>query len=347
MRRPPLTVRSPSDVSHDVRLSWRVGIAMYLLGAVTLFAVLPAPDPDPTDHGALVAIGVLYLVFAGGLALAGPRPALARLSSPVGIVTVSVLVGVGEPVGATPFFYIWPVLHAAYFLTRRQLAASLALFVVTYGVALAAFAEPGIRMVLFVGGTMAMLLVGILVAGLKERLDAVVGELHRLADSDPLTGLLNRRSFERTFDAEVARAHRFGTALAFVVFDLDLFKKINDRHGHARGDEVIALFGDALRRERRATDTVARIGGEEFAVLLPGSDMEGGREYAERVSRAFARASEREGLDLSASAGVATLDDERPTRADVFRAADAALYTAKAAGRGRVAVASDVAAVAA
>ena len=105
-------------------------------------------------------------------------------------------------------------------------------------------------------------------------------ELRHLADHDPLTGLLNRRSFERELERQVAQVERYGARGAAIVLDLDHFKTINDTLGHGVGDELIARVAHALRGRLRDSDVLARLGGDEFAVLLP----EGGRDEAEAVA---------------------------------------------------------------
>ena len=160
--------------------------------------------------------------------------------------------------------------------------------------------------------------------------------LHRLVErqavTDGLTELANRRQFEQALAAEINRAERFGGMLALVLADLDNFKQVNDRYGHQAGDEVLRRFADVLR------DTV-RDGGEEFAVLLPQTDMEGAERLAERLRQAVAERpmTTRPGalVACTASFGVASFP-ESSTPAALFAAADEALYRAKAAGKNRV-----------
>ena len=155
---------------------------------------------------------------------------------------------------------------------------------------------------------------------------------------DPLTGVLNRRAF---LEAAAALLHRHlvtGTPLSLVIFDLDRFKAINDGFGHAAGDRVLENFGRAARGAVRGSDIVGRPGGEEFAVILPGSGIAAACVVAERIRDAFATACQSLGyadLRATASAGVATTHADS-TLDSVFAAADGALYEAKAAGRDRV-----------
>jgi diguanylate cyclase (GGDEF)-like protein len=156
---------------------------------------------------------------------------------------------------------------------------------------------------------------------------------------DPLTGLANRRVAEGALETELARADRFDEPLALLMADLDDFKAINDRWGHPFGDGVLREFAAALRESIREIDLSGRWGGEEFAVILPGTDVEGGAALAERIrdnlrSRVIA-APDGERVEVTASFGVAAYP-EAEAKDDLVAAADAALYEAKRAGKDQV-----------
>jgi diguanylate cyclase (GGDEF)-like protein len=156
---------------------------------------------------------------------------------------------------------------------------------------------------------------------------------------DPLTGLPNRRAFDEDLAREAARAARTGAPLAVVVLDVDRFKAVNDAHGHAAGDAVLRAVAARAAGAIRAGDVLARIGGEEFAILLAGADLARAVEAAERVRRALAglpvEAAGR-ALAVTASFGCAALGAGEAPHALVARA-DARLYQAKRDGRDRVA----------
>ncbi len=166
--------------------------------------------------------------------------------------------------------------------------------------------------------------------------------LEQLAQTDPLTQLLNRRALAERITAEMERALRYDSSLSLLMVDLDHFKRINDTYGHLTGDDVLRDFALLLSRTIRTTDVVARYGGEEFLVLLPEADEAGAEHFAERIRMAVeqhefgARVGE-PSLRLTASIGVATFPAARiETVEDLFARADAALYRAKADGRNRV-----------
>ena len=164
-------------------------------------------------------------------------------------------------------------------------------------------------------------------------------ELRRLADTDPLTGVLNRRAFEAAAGAMAERARRRSDPFAVCVLDIDDFKALNDRRGHAAGDHALRALVAAARDALREADLVARLGGDEFAVALPGADDERARIVAERLRGAIARARpERNGVALAftVSVGVAAAERRDEPLAALLARADAALYRAKAAGKNRV-----------
>jgi diguanylate cyclase (GGDEF)-like protein len=163
--------------------------------------------------------------------------------------------------------------------------------------------------------------------------------LRRLATRDQLTGLLNRREFDRILSEEEERVRRFGHTLALVMVDIDHFKSVNDTHGHPAGDAVLREVARRLAALPRAVDRVARFGGEEFALVLMQTDRSSALEVARRVCAVIEHepvlVSDTIALNLTASAGVAVLPDDGISGAALVAAADKALYAAKARGRNR------------
>jgi diguanylate cyclase (GGDEF)-like protein len=165
-------------------------------------------------------------------------------------------------------------------------------------------------------------------------------EARQLADLDALTGLHNRRFFHDTLAREVARAHRYERRLALIIFDLDDFKAINDRIGHLAGDAVLADAADVIRAVVRSADIACRVGGDEFAVILPESGMPEAEQLYTRLQTALEQRPIGEAGRIHLSAGVAELGKDDDSRA-FFERADDALYGAKEAGKGRAVVAGD------
>lgn len=156
------------------------------------------------------------------------------------------------------------------------------------------------------------------------------------ADTDPLTGLLNRRAAMARLDAEMRIAFRNSTQLSLALIDLDHFKTINDRYGHARGDEVLRHFATAGRQQIRGGDVFARVGGEEFLMLMPGAGLREATRAVERLRCHVAQAEHRAslGCTYTMSAGVAEYCGN--AMEDLFERADRALYSAKRLGRDRI-----------
>jgi diguanylate cyclase (GGDEF)-like protein len=167
-------------------------------------------------------------------------------------------------------------------------------------------------------------------------------EARQLADLDALTGLHNRRYFHDTLAREVARAHRYDRRLALIIFDLDDFKAINDRIGHLSGDAVLADASDVIRSVVRSADIACRVGGDEFAVILPESGIQEAEQLYARLQRELEQRPLGEAGRIRLSAGVAELAREDDSKS-FFERADDALYGAKEAGKGR-AVAADASA---
>jgi diguanylate cyclase (GGDEF)-like protein len=169
-----------------------------------------------------------------------------------------------------------------------------------------------------------------------------IERLRKLSETDPLTGLLNRRAFLSAAERQVAYARRYDRGLAIVVADIDHFKHVNDGHGHATGDAVIRAVAARLQTAARDTDLVARFGGEEFVVLLMESDITAAVSYAERarglISAAPVAAESGAQVRVTLSLGCTILSDNDHDVQDAIDRADDALYGAKAAGRNRVRV---------
>ena len=166
-------------------------------------------------------------------------------------------------------------------------------------------------------------------------------EIYQLATQDALTDLINRRHFIELADNEIARAIRHGRPLSLCILDVDLFKPVNDRYGHISGDEVLRQIADLLRKHARNDDIAARIGGEEFALLVPECDAAAARVFAERLRETVAATVFSPGGEpqhITISIGIAALAKGRDTRSALMAAADTALYRAKSEGRNRVCI---------
>ena len=165
----------------------------------------------------------------------------------------------------------------------------------------------------------------------RDQLRKILLSAEQSARTDPLTGLANSRAFYERLREEIPRLQRSDTAVAVVYLDIDNFKRINDRHGHSTGDDVLKEIAHELRGTTRAGDLVARLGGDEFAIALWDTVLPDAREMARRIVHAVDRVSlSYPGTGLGASIGIAMLEGHSSID-DAIRAADAAMYETKAA----------------
>jgi diguanylate cyclase (GGDEF)-like protein len=171
---------------------------------------------------------------------------------------------------------------------------------------------------------------------LRETNIRLMRELEALSRRDALTGLFNRRIFDEMLLAETSRSSRYRLALSLVILDLDHFKAVNDRHGHQGGDAVLKLFAGLAQAQTRDGDTLCRYGGEEFAVLLAHTPLDGAMDVARRLVATTAKTPFIVGeasVGVTVSAGVASWHASDENGQALLAAADAALYEAKRAGR--------------
>jgi len=250
----------------------------------------------------------------------------------------------GKSASPYSFFYVWAALYALYFFTATDAARHVLFMGFCYAAVLVAhhwtahsigdFAiavEDSAAQWTIAFGTLVVAtgLFGLL----KERLDGLIDRLTNAVKTDPLTGLLNRRGFEEAFELEVERARRLESPLTLLVGDLDRFKMLNDRLGHPAGDRALELLGEALTAGVRRIDRVGRMGGEEFALILPETDEHEGYVLAERLRAKVRQNFEADLFPLTISFGVASYPTHGATTAALLKAADQALYTAKEFGR--------------
>jgi diguanylate cyclase (GGDEF)-like protein len=174
---------------------------------------------------------------------------------------------------------------------------------------------------------------------------ALVLRLRTLASHDSLTGALTRGALEQRLDAELARSRRGATPLSLVIFDVDHFKALNDSFGHAAGDAALRGIGDVVAAGRRRSDVFGRLGGEEFGLLLPDTDIAGAASVADKLRRCLG-APTASRHPLTVSFGVAEVHSGASSVNAMFADADRALYAAKRAGRDRVIRSDELPAVA-
>jgi diguanylate cyclase (GGDEF)-like protein/putative nucleotidyltransferase with HDIG domain len=186
--------------------------------------------------------------------------------------------------------------------------------------------------------TCTLVVAGALIGVQRSHVDRLIGRLSDAARTDSLTSLLNRRGFEELFETELERARRGDRPLSVIVGDLDAFKAVNDRFGHAAGDRALERLSEILQTVKRRIDTAARIGGEEFAVIAPDTDQHAAYILAERMRREVRDTFTSEPFPLTISLGIATFPRHGATAESLIGGADEALYAAKKLGRDRTVV---------
>jgi diguanylate cyclase (GGDEF)-like protein len=193
----------------------------------------------------------------------------------------------------------------------------------------------GRQLILLLSGFIA--LIGFVVIG---RVRYLHRQLNRQASTDYLTRVPNRRHFMSMIDRELARSHRYGTPFSLAIVDLDRFKDVNDKYGHQVGDRVLKRFSEVCQSALRDSDTVGRVGGEEFALLLPNTQLNEATEVVERARKAIESAEiptmENSNIRFTASFGLTAYRSADDDTTSLFRRADDALYEAKSTGRNRV-----------
>jgi diguanylate cyclase (GGDEF)-like protein len=176
----------------------------------------------------------------------------------------------------------------------------------------------------------------LLVVVLVDRLSSALDRESALARVDPLTRLPNRRDFEERGNAEIVRARRYGRPLTLISLDLDNFKSVNDREGHEAGDRLLRTIAETLGENIRTMDVAARIGGDEFVVLLPETGHEAGGEIAAKLQQRLTEAMRSHGWPVTGSFGVATFAAPSESIHELLRRTDLLLYDAKQTGRDRI-----------
>jgi diguanylate cyclase (GGDEF)-like protein len=240
-----------------------------------------------------------------------------------------------------PLPYLWVTGFVFYFFSRPAALVHVSIIAAGYALALAEESPAENPLDGWVATVATLLVTGYLLSVVRDRLSQLIASLSDAAHHDPLTDLLNRRGFQEVFDLELERARRADQPLSLIVGDLDHFKRVNDTHGHAAGDEVLRRVAHAIRGAKRGFDRAARIGGEEFAILAPDSDEHGAYMLAERI-RAAVHEAFADGPDdqLSISFGISTHPLHGQSADSLLRTADQALYAAKRLGRNRSVISS-------
>lgn len=326
-------------------VSWRLlGLLFVSSGAMGLLT-LAFSQAHPFERWPIaIAAGVAVVPGAITVFIAPHLPEKLLI---VGLFNCAALiaVAVGLSGGAdSPYviLWAWTGVEAWYFLRPRQAAwfTAAAAVVVAVPLALVDDRTGAIATWIMVVGTMVAL--GLVTNTLRARADRLIEMLADRATRDELTGLPNRRGYQERIEQELALGRRDGIPVTIVLADIDGFKGLNDQFGHRFGDEALRAFADLCRDELRLPDLVSRVGGEEFAIVLPRADERSALAVAERLRRAVrSRMTAPDGRTLSASFGIAAFPKHGSDPEVLLDHADQAMYAAKHLGRDRTVIFSD------
>ncbi|MEA2371177.1 MAG: hypothetical protein QOH12_1571 [Solirubrobacteraceae bacterium] len=305
-------------------------------GTLALLTLLLPHTVRPNSLGLLIIVANAYVVSAFLILRARNVPTWLL---PVALTWGTTLItGVAYFSAERPspliFFYLWIFLYSSYFFTKRQTAIQIAWVGLAYGILLG-IAPPSGAWAWWVVTMGTLLVTAALIWTMRGRVDLLIARLYDAARTDPLTRLFNRRGFREMLDLELERARRSDHQVTLLVGDLDHFKAVNDRSGHQVGDTVLQRIAHVLESSRRQTDTVARVGGEEFALILSDTDQASGLAVAERLRSHVLDEFAGDGVPITISFGLASFPGDGETAASLVHAADDALYLAKESGRNR------------
>jgi diguanylate cyclase (GGDEF)-like protein len=328
-------VRSGPLISEDRGLMARTFGTLYLVAAALgIVSLVVGTEGDRSDL-ALALVSSLSLVFGIGCFLVYTRmPIWAfQLATAGGSLMIAAATASGSSgaEGGYGVFYIWIVLLAFLFFNFRPALLQMGFAVLTYAVVLAARDVPFAFN--YTLGLIAVLgAAGAVVALLRHRMEQLATNLASEAHTDALTGVANRRGFDARFELELGRAERDNRTLSLIVCDLDRFKEVNDELGHGEGDDALRRAAARIAVSVRSIDAVSRIGGEEFAVLLPRATRMEAYVVAERIRTGLLDEFSNYSVEVTASCGVAS-QESGLDGGGLLREADLAMYRAKRAGR--------------
>jgi diguanylate cyclase (GGDEF)-like protein/putative nucleotidyltransferase with HDIG domain len=324
--------------SFDTSLMARALAGLYAAGATLALVVVALPRPARSSTlGMLAIVGIAYLVAA---ILFWRASTISRRVLPLALVWGSTLIaGVAYLSAESPsplvFFYSWVFLYAFYFLTRRETAVQLVYVGFAYGALLVARPPLSGVAAWWLVGMGSLFVAAILIRSMRARVAALIARLYDTARTDPLTNLPNRHGFRELLDLELERARRAETKMTVVVGDLDHFREVNDRLGAHVGDVALQRVARLLEIRKRQIDGVARVGGEEFALILPATDRHTAFLAAERLRSELREEFARDTVPITISFGAGSYPLDGETAGSLLRAADDALFTAKQCGGDR------------
>ena len=337
--------RSVLERMTEQAVLWRSMGFIFAAGGLLAFLTLALPLNEGASKPAVAILGAAALGSAAFMWLGARRLPLALMSPLLALGTLLVSAGIvaqSSTASAYALMYVWIGFEAFFFLNRRHAIAHVVFVGACYAAAMVLGGGPELdavaRWVMTMGS---VVIVGVLAGALHDRAEMLIERLADAARTDPLTGLLNRRGFEGRMEIELERARRTARPVSVIAGDLDHFKRVNDTFGHAAGDATLKAFAHLANDIKRGIDEAGRIGGEEFALVLPDTDLHGAYVLAERLRRAVHESLSVKGTGVTISFGIAGTPNHGDTAEQLMHRADQALYLAKQLGRDRSVLYSD------
>jgi len=335
--------RTGVDAPASTAMMARAGAYLGGAGAGLTFIVMLLPHGGTIDELALASAALAAALTVALLVVVYDRLPLwaFHVLAVGGSVDATVAIdawGVGSSYGPLP--YLWVTIFVFYFFPLRAALAQGLVMAALYAALLATEDLPASPVAGWFATVGTLVVAGVLIAAVRDRIAGLIANLTDAARSDPLTALLNRRGFQDIFDVELERARRSESGLSLIVGDLDRFKQVNDTLGHGAGDEVLRRVAKCVLSAKRSFDSAARVGGEEFGVLAPDCDEHGAYILAERMRTDIQEVFAATPVPLTVSFGIVTFPLHGQTAEALLQAADQALYAAKRLGRNRSVISS-------
>jgi two-component system cell cycle response regulator len=327
--------------SFETRVMSRALAGLFAAGAtLSLLTVVLPHAKDTNELGLILVCGDAFIVaavlFWGADSM--PRWALpAALAWGTAHITAVAYFSSESP-SPLVFFFLWIFLYSAYFFSERETIFQIAWVGATYVALLIALPPSDGVPPWWIVGMGTLLVAALLIRSMRGRVERLIAQLFDSARIDPLTKLLNRRGFRELLVLVLERARRSELPMAIVVGDLDFFKEVNDRLGHPAGDAALQRLGARFEETKRRIDAAARVGGEEFTMVLPDTDSAGAWALAERMREAIEGEFAGDTVPITISFGIAGYPEHAETAGAILHAGDEALYAAKEQGRNRTVI---------
>lgn len=332
------TTDAQTGASFGTELTARILATLFAAGATLALLTIALPHSSHMHVAAVLAIVTTAYGVSGLLAWQAAHLQARMLPwALAGGTTLIALVAYFTAPSPSPlvFLYLWIFLYSAYFFTTGEMAAQIVYVAIGYAALLLLRLSVEQAAAWWLVGMGTMGVAALVIRTMRARVEALIAQLFDAARTDPVTRLSNRRGFRELLDLELARARRREGRLSVIVGELDRFEEVNDRSGHQVGDLALQRAARLLQRGKRDVDAVARMGGKQFALVLPDTDAHGAFVIGERLRSELREEFRADAVPITISFGVAGYPRGGETAAALLRATEEALQAAKWSGGDR------------